>query len=283
MHFFYLDESGDTGKDLLNPDQPIMVLGGISLRDEGWNRTAREFDDLVEEFFDGSAPADFELHAIELLSPHGNGAFANRAMEERCGFVHNVLDLLEDRKHGVHFVALDKAKMASIPCGLSLAFNPSRPYLLGFDYMITFIDWYTKNRLGSSARAMIIADEKENHAEDVERIVRNRRRQGPKAHRVKWVVEITYPVDSKRNPMIQISDLVIYCVRRFHELDAGYRENWPAEAKEFYAGCYERIIGRAARASLVERGGRGLERLNEYLSEVQSTPRRTWRRHHGLS
>lgn len=35
MHFYYLDESGDTGSNLNDPDQPVMVLGGISVRDEG--------------------------------------------------------------------------------------------------------------------------------------------------------------------------------------------------------------------------------------------------------
>jgi hypothetical protein len=281
MHFFYVDESGDTGRNLMDAHQPIMVLGGISVRDGGWNTTAEEFEGLVHDFFNGSVPPDFELHAIDLLSPNGDGHFAGHSLEERCGFVHQVLNLLDNRNHGVHFVALDKRKVHSVQCVVPLAFDPSQPYLLGFDYLITLIEWYTKTRLGSSARAMVIADEKEDHADAVERIVRNRRREGPKNHRVKWVVEITYPVDSKRNPMIQISDLVIYLVRRFLELDAGHREQWVDEAKEFYAGCYARIADRIIRSTLVERGGKGMKRLNEYLTDVQSSPRRTWRSHYG--
>ncbi|WP_143814354.1 DUF3800 domain-containing protein [Lysobacter spongiicola] len=35
MHFFYLDESGDTGANLADPNQPIFVIGGVSVRDEG--------------------------------------------------------------------------------------------------------------------------------------------------------------------------------------------------------------------------------------------------------
>ncbi|MEI6639470.1 MAG: DUF3800 domain-containing protein [Chlorobium sp.] len=35
MHFYYLDEVGCTGEDLNNPEQPIFVLGGLSIRDEG--------------------------------------------------------------------------------------------------------------------------------------------------------------------------------------------------------------------------------------------------------
>jgi hypothetical protein len=283
LHFFYLDESGDTGRNLLDPDQPIMVLGGISLRDEGWITTRERFDALIRKFFGNSVPADFELHAKDLLSPSGDGAFAGRSMDERCGLVSDVLDLLEDRKHGVHFIAFDKPKVHATPCGSTLAFNPSRPYLLGFDYLITYINWYVKEKLGSSARGMIIADEKENYHDDVERIVRNRRREGPVTHRVKWIVEITYPVDSKRNPMIQVSDLVIYCVRRFLEMDAGYRDDWPDAAKQFYAHTYNRIIKRVDRIGLVERGGREVKRLNEYLEEVRVMPQGQWRRRHGLT
>jgi uncharacterized protein DUF3800 len=57
VHFFYLDESGDTGTNLGDSDQPIMVLGGISLRDEGWNKTYAEYMKIVDSFFSGSIPA----------------------------------------------------------------------------------------------------------------------------------------------------------------------------------------------------------------------------------
>lgn len=283
MHFFYLDESGDTGKNLLDRNQPIMVLGGISLRDEGWNTTRVQFDQIITNFFNGLVPADFELHATDLLSPSGEGHFAGRSMADRCGLVRDVLSLLEERKHGVHFIAFDKKRVHDIACGLVLPFNPSRPYLLGFDYLITYINWYVKEKLGRSARGMIIADEKENYHADIERIVVDRRREGPLAHRVKWIVEITYPVDSKRNPMIQISDMVIYCIRRFLELDAGYRENWSPETKDFYARCYDRIAARVDRTGLVERGGKEVKRLNEYLAEVRYLPTGQWRKRHGIA
>ena len=35
MHFFYVDEAGCTGDNLQNADQPIFVIGGVSIRDEG--------------------------------------------------------------------------------------------------------------------------------------------------------------------------------------------------------------------------------------------------------
>ncbi len=71
--------------------------------------------------------------------------------------------------------------------------------------------------------------------------MRNCRFRGPKTHRIKRVVEFSYPVDSRKNPMVQLSDLAIYCVKRFLEIEHGYRDGWSDKAKEFYASCYEKL------------------------------------------
>lgn len=67
MHFFYVDESGDTGANLADEHQPIFVIGGISVRDEGWNTTQEHLARVVAEYFHGNVPDNFELHST---SPH---------------------------------------------------------------------------------------------------------------------------------------------------------------------------------------------------------------------
>lgn len=283
MHFFYLDESGDTGRNLRDPNQPILVLGGISVRDKGWNESQKMLNNLFESFFNGEIPENFELHADDLLSPNGDGHFAGIDAQQRYGLAVDVLQILQERSHGVHYLAIDKAKLHDAPdLNMVLSYNPRRPYLLAFDFLITYIHWFVKEKLGSSARGMIILDQKENYHNDIERIMRDRRYSGPNAHRLKWIVEFSYPIDSKKNPMIQFSDLVIYCIRRFIELENGYRENWPQEAKDFYARCYSMIRERVAKTTLVERQGRGLNRLNDFFSQVRVEPRRQWRRYYNI-
>jgi len=39
MHFFYLDESGDSGANLNDEQQPLFVLGGLNVADKKWNNT----------------------------------------------------------------------------------------------------------------------------------------------------------------------------------------------------------------------------------------------------
>lgn len=277
MHFFYLDESGDSGRNLNTPDQPTMVLGGVSLRDEGWNKTHEEFTKIIKRWFEGSLPADFELHACDLLSPRGRKYFLGYSMARRTSLALDLLKLLEIRKHGVHLIAIDKAKVANIPCGLSLDFNPSLPYLLAFDYLITYINWFVKEKLGRSARGMIILDRKEQFHKDIERITRRRRFEGLQSQIIKWICEFSYPVDSRKNPMIQFSDLVILCGRRFLEIEHGYHNDWNEDAKKFYARCYAIIDKRIARKSIVNRGERVLRRLNEYIKEVSIFPLRSWK------
>ncbi|KKK63853.1 hypothetical protein LCGC14_2990100 [marine sediment metagenome] len=284
MHFYYLDESGDTGGNLNDIHQPVMVLGGVSIRDEGWNQTHTTIQNTLRDFFQGQLPDDFELHADDLLSPAGAGCFCGIEPERRYQLAIDLLQILNTRSHNVHYLAIDKGRLRdAAPLNMVLSYNPRRPYLLAFDYLVTYINWIVKNRLGRSARGMIILDRKEQFHEDIERIMRDRRYQGPQAHRVKWVVEFSYPIDSRKNPMIQYSDLAIYCIRRFIELENGYRENWTNAARDFCARCYAVIRPRVQRLDLVERGGQGMARLNNFVSQVRIEPRTQWRRHYNLN
>jgi hypothetical protein len=282
MHFYYIDESGDTGANLADPNQPVVVLRGISVRDDGWNHTHQELERKLHAFFGGPMPANFELHATDLLSPQGGGSFRGYSIKDHCQLCLLVLDILSDRSHGVHYIALDKQSVSKNTLGIEVQFNPRRTYLLAFDCLVTFINWHIKEKLGRSARGMIIQDRKDQFHQDIEKIMRERRFGGTAAHRVKWVVEFSYPIDSKKNPMIQLCDLVIYCVKRFVEVEHGYRTTWSDDVKNFYATCYFKIRDRLPKGSLVARGGRGMERLNQYLNVTRIEPRTQWRRHYEI-
>src|ERR1700689_182390 len=109
MHFFYLDETGCTGPDLENAEQPIFVLGGVSVSDDRWRTTTDEVEKAVSTFFSGAVPASFELHANELISH--TGPFANRTQDECNAFALKLLDIVVTLKHKTHFIAIDKKKL----------------------------------------------------------------------------------------------------------------------------------------------------------------------------
>jgi len=282
MHFFYLDESGDTGDNLEDKNQPIFVLGGISVRDEGWNSTQEALHSIFHEYFDGSIPVGFELHSHELLCRDGKGPFEGHDIENRLELTKRLLNVLVDRRHEVHIVAIEKSKALEHECEIDLPFNPKTPYLCSFDYLITYINWHVKENLGRSARAMLILDEKKQYDNQIEAIIHHRRFSGAEAHRVKWVVEFSYSVDSKKNPMVQLSDLVVLCARRFYEIENGYRDGWPVEVKKFYAECYSIIHDRIRRQALVERAGRNIGALNNFIANVRCGPVGRWKQRYGI-
>ena len=278
MHFFYLDESGCTGCDLTNADQPIFVLGGISVRDEGWNQTHERYVELLSRYFDGSLPPDFELHACDLLSPDGTGHFSGHPRSNRNKLATHLLDLVISRRHEVHFMAIDKAKLLTTNCHAGFEYDHRIPYLLAYDSLISHIEYLIKKRLGRSARAMVILDAKEQFSLEIDQITSLRRFNGPRANRIKRIVEFSYPIDSETNPMIQLSDLVAYCTKRFLEIDLGYR-SVPAEAAHFYAECFKSIFSRVTRKSIARRRG-GTPVLHSFVEEIQAKPTRTWRTRH---
>lgn len=282
MHFFYLDESGDTGADLENEKQPIFVLAGLSVADKKWNNTKEKIDKIIKDYFDGKIPPKFEVHSNELLSPDGEGPFENHSIEKRLGLVKDLLNILVELGHHVHYFATEKSNLKVHNCTYQTVYDPKHPYLLSFDYLITYMNWHVKCNLGQSARGMIVMDEKEEHHESVERIIHNRRYEVPGNQKVKWIVEFSYPIDSRKNPMIQLSDLVALCIRRFLEIEKGYKPKCPEAVKKFYAECFNIIDGRVKGKKIIERNGKNSALINTYLSHIQCKPSTQWRKKFGV-
>lgn len=281
MHFFYLDETGCTGADLNTPQQPVFVLGGVCVRDGGWRQTTEHIRSAVSRFFEGAVPRGFELHAPELIN--GEGPFEGYARDERTALVHTILDVLTDRSHWIQFVGIDKRKLAGAARGGEHPlFDASVPYLLGFNYMISYIERFVKETLGSSARGMIILDVKDNLQDNIDAISHYRRFEVAQARRLKWLEEFSYPIDSARHPMVQVSDLVIFLMRKILEVECGYRPNWPDEAARFFAGCYDRISTRVKWKSLIDVPGREEAAAHELLKTANAAPRPRWKGRYGI-
>jgi hypothetical protein len=95
-------------------------------------------------------------------------------------------------------------------------------------------------------------------------------------------VEFSYPVDSKKNPMIQLSDLVVLCIRRFLEIELGYKPGTPEIVKNFYAECFHNLGKRVKSKSIIERKGKNLDKLTAYLEAIQAKPAVQWRKNYDL-
>ena len=277
-----MDESGCTGKKMDDNDQPIFVLAGISVADQKWNNTQTAFSKIINSYFDKKVPKGFELHSFELLSPKGEGPFAGHKIEKRLQLVRDILGLLDQLGHDAFFYAIEKCELSDSECDFEFCYDHKYPYLMAFDYLVTYINWHVKKNLGHTARGLIVIDEKKDVQKDIEKIIHNRRFEGAASNRVKWIVEFSYPVDSRKNPMIQIADLVALCIRRFLEIEKGYRNTWPDVVKEFYAECYSKVDLRVRKKNIVERTGKKEKNINDFVSQNQCKPKVRWKAQYGL-
>jgi hypothetical protein len=281
MHFFYLDETGDTGKDLRTPEQPIFVLGGITVSDKTWRKTTDAMQRVASEFFGGKPPDNFELHAHQLCNQEG--PFTGLEREDCNKLVLDFLDLIPSLKHHTHFVGIDKAKLLEHGHGDEhKVIDCLTPYLLGFNYLVSYSERFVSDQCGRSARGMFIIDRKDEHLDPVDKLTHFRRFNVPRDRQLKRIVELSHSIDSLRHPLVQLSDLVIYTTRKFLECDNGYRPGWPPEAKNFYASCYNRIQDRMWRTNLIDVEGDEEQAAQALLKLCQSTHNGQWKRKYTL-
>jgi hypothetical protein len=280
MHFFYLDEAGCNLRDLQNDEAPIFVLGGIIVKDKGWNKTHGVFEKIINAYFNNAVPNNFELHSHELLSPNGDGHFAGHDRVRRNKLAKDLLTLLQTRRHQVFLHAIDKNRLHAYniaPIRNKEHVELKTPYLLCYDNGITTIEWFVKERLGSTARGMVIIDEKDGLKTEIEELTKHRRFHPTKAKRVKWISEFSYPIDSEKNPMVQLSDLVCFTTKKYLGIENGYHDAYPKAAKEFFRDLFLIIDDRLIKKGIVPEEGRYAAAFNDFMRDITPKPRNGWK------
>lgn len=147
---------------------------------------------------------------------------------------------------------------------------------------IAAFEGWKRGGLGTTARAMLILDEKELYEEEIERLTRFRRFEIAQSRRLKRIVEFSYPVDSAQHPLVQLSDLIVFLTRKFLELESGYKTSWSSEAKQFFASSYAKIQSRCPWSKLIDVGGKEEEKTFEILKSCVAIHRPQWRKHYAL-
>ncbi|MEA1911984.1 MAG: DUF3800 domain-containing protein [Spirochaetota bacterium] len=71
MTLVYLDESGDTGTNFSDPQQPIFVLGSLLIKQQIWKELEKKYNSIIGEAFNNQIPVNFELHTMDMVSRRG--------------------------------------------------------------------------------------------------------------------------------------------------------------------------------------------------------------------
>jgi hypothetical protein len=245
MHFLYIDEAGSTGADLNVPQQPVFMMAGLVVSDEKWRRTKEAIHNVVDQYFAGAIPENFELHAHELLAPTGGGPFLDHPRMQRNELAVHLLALIEQRGHYILAVPIYKATLAHEQAPQrQWGFDWHHPWQFAFSAQMTMFEEYLRSAAtGSTSTGLAIVDH-EDGAVDFVRTHTAERQAATGWRQLKKVVEIGYSAASHANPMIQLVDLVAFTLKKSYELRTANAANWPNEARAFFEQCKTLIWSR---------------------------------------
>ncbi len=238
MHFLYIDEAGSTGADLAAAQQPVFVMASLVVSDEKWRKTSEAIRAVVTKYFGQEPPAGFELHAYELLAPEGEGPFQGHPRADRNQLAIELLTLVGERGHYVFHVPVYKARLSGLSAPVQdWGFEWRHPWEFSFALQMTMFEEFLRGpSTGSTSTGLAIVDHEDASVEFVRQ--HTAFRQSARGWKqLKKVVEIGYSAASHANPLIQLTDLIAFTLKKYYELDTPMAAGWPQEAKDFFEEC----------------------------------------------
>lgn len=203
MWLTYVDESGNTGARLDDPNQPYHVIVGVSVREDVVERVASHLDDVVASALGipGRTKAT-ELHAAQLQG--GRGAWAGIRPADRISAYGAALEPLSWEGVHVSHAAIDKPKFAP-------RLDGRHPHLWALQFLMEKLDaWFKANR----ERTLLVADETNEHEQFALDLLidlqTGRPRPGLDFGAIKQIVDTMHFVRSETNRGVQLADLVAY-------------------------------------------------------------------------
>ena len=92
MYLMYADESGNTGTDYDNKEQPIFSLAGIVVEDKNWHKINDYFETekikIYPEF------KEYEIHATELFNAPKSSIFNKYSWESNLEALEKIVNLI---------------------------------------------------------------------------------------------------------------------------------------------------------------------------------------------
>ena len=217
MHLIYLDESGNTGNNLADPQQPVFVLGALIVPEHRWQPVEAELDRALETHVPSPRPPKFEMHAGDLRQ--GTGCFKGIPVKARVGLRDEWLRIAAS--HGLRFVyrAITKnryERWMKAAFGTNISVNP---HLAAFPLVAQVANSFLKAH-SPDALGIFISDNNREVVSDIERFLKLLRAT-PGTLRLDRIIEKGFFIDSHKSLLLQLADLCTLHARKDEERKIG--------------------------------------------------------------
>lgn len=235
MLFCYLDESGNTGNRLDDPDQPYHYLVAVMVREDKVSLLSERLDELA-----ANAPTTSELveyHGKELFA--GEGPWLGVAPQVRVNEYAKALAVISEVDAHIAHASINKPALAQRGSRRS-------PHLYALQFLTEKIeDWVRPKTDPLCQLALLVADQNHEVEQYAFNLVRMMHRSGGPvgassglAKATEHIVDSVYFAPSERSRGIQLADLVAYILnRRNRHMEASNRGR-SAQAVEWLEATY---------------------------------------------
>ncbi len=214
MYLIYLDESGNSGGNLTDPNQPVFVLCALIVSEQKWQAVERALAVAVDTSWPHPRPDDFEIHASELINPKTE-YFRAFPPAHRLAFMSAWLTIAADHELKLVFRAIVKQRFARWlvhTFGTGVMINP---HIAALALVSQVINSHLRNISGATL-GIFISDENQQVARDVDKAIRLLRG-ADGAMRLTQIIEKGFFIESHKSLVLQLCDLCAYVVRRHEE------------------------------------------------------------------
>ncbi len=220
MNLVYIDESGNTGLNLKDSQQPVFLLAAMILPESKWFMLETLFYNIAKEYFGAPLPDPFEVQAKDLKSRRG--IFKHLTLTQQLSFRDKMLQLLLDNKIAIIYRRIIKSKFA-IFCeehyGPGIKVNP---YIMALPFVCMEVDHYLR-QMGTNELGMLIFDEQKETLNDAERSLQTLRLNSTSIVKTSTIIEKGFFIDSSKSYALQLVDLAAYYIRKYEENKLGLR------------------------------------------------------------
>ncbi len=216
MHLIYLDESGNSGMNLTDPQQPVFVLCGLVVAEHKWLDLERDLLDACDRYLP-DRPASFEVHGADIRN--GRGYFADLSVAQRVAFRDEWLRLAGRHDCKIIYRAIGKArfqKWLRQAYGSGVQINP---YVAAFALVSQVVNDYLR-KLNPPQLGVFISDENREVVLEVEKSIRLLRKHEGQL-RLSQIVEKGFFIDSTASLPLQLCDLCALAIRKAEEAKMG--------------------------------------------------------------
>lgn len=253
MYLVYFDESGNSGTNLTDPQQPVFVLGALVVPESSWQQVEADLEKVLEKHVPSPRATNFEVHAGDLRQ--GTGDFKGVAIAKRVGLRDEWLQVAAAHKLRFIYRAITKARYErwmKSAFGQNISVNP---HLAAFPLVAQVINSYLRS-LSTDALGIIISDDNREVVDDIERFLKLLRATSGTL-RLDRIIEKGFFIDSKKSLLIQLADLCTLHARKDEERKIGL----PPKSID--------DTGVALLKSIVHRGEESFPDVIQWLQQVQ--------------